>query len=156
MFSHTFRLITTRFVGLSYLGFVVDDTGSMYNEIVGVKEWITNCVNGEYADCKTAPTGGWLMTSFNDPSTYFRLVCYFIWIEVPTLRFSCIFVVIHMKYYIQVLSIDFLAAYSTQPVIGPTTDVAVIIDAIDKLYAHGGGDCPEYAFTGLLVNTQSR
>ena len=56
--------------GLTYVGFIVDDTGSMRNEISAVKNWLLNCVNGTYADCATAPTGGWVATTFNDPSMF--------------------------------------------------------------------------------------
>ena len=30
------------------------------------------------------------------------------------------------------------------------TEAAAFVDAINDLRAHGGGDCPEYAFTGML------
>lgn len=53
---------------LTYVGFVVDDTGSMYNEMTAVQEWITNCINGAYESCGSPPTGGWIVESFNDPS----------------------------------------------------------------------------------------
>ena len=56
---------------LSYVGFVIDDTGSMSNEIEAVKVWLTNCINGSYADCAVAPTGGWILSTFNDPCKYF-------------------------------------------------------------------------------------
>jgi len=91
---------------LNYVGFVVDDTGSMANEIAGVRLWLDNCVNSVTAVCGSAPSGGWLLQTFNDPA-----------IGVP---------------------------------FGPTTS-AVDMDAeIAVLFAHGGGDCPERAFAGIL------
>jgi len=54
--------------GNSFIGFVIDETGSMSNEIDAVKTWLTNCVTGSYTDCAIAPTGGWILSSFNDPS----------------------------------------------------------------------------------------
>jgi len=54
--------------GNSFIGFVIDETGSMSNEIDAVKTWLTNCVTGSYTDCATPPTGGWILSSFNDPS----------------------------------------------------------------------------------------
>ncbi|XP_039252459.2 uncharacterized protein LOC120329748 [Styela clava] len=91
--------------GKKYVGFVVDDTGSMSNEIRGVTEWIKGCVDGTSDSCGDSPTGGWIVTSFNDPSTGI--------------------------------------------VVGPTLDTDIIITAVDNYYPHGGGDCPEKAFTGL-------
>merc|ERR1719317_1689324 len=54
--------------GNSFIGFVIDETGSMSNEIDAVKTWLTNCVTGSYTDCTISPTGGWILSSFNDPS----------------------------------------------------------------------------------------
>lgn len=53
--------------GHTYLGFVVDDTGSMSVEITAVKQWIQDCVDGVSDNCGVEPTGGWLTVSFNDP-----------------------------------------------------------------------------------------
>ena len=55
--------------GKTYVGFVVDDTGSMSKEIGGVKQWIIDCVDGK-GNCGNAPTGGWIITSFNDPGWF--------------------------------------------------------------------------------------
>ncbi|CAK8698566.1 unnamed protein product [Clavelina lepadiformis] len=60
---------TTEKQGDTFVGFVVHDTGSMSNEIIAVKEWIRNCVDGRYDQCATEPSGGWVITSFNDPDT---------------------------------------------------------------------------------------
>lgn len=51
----------------SYVGFVIDNTGSMYDEITAVKIWLTNCATGLYPDCSVPPTGGWILSPFNDP-----------------------------------------------------------------------------------------
>ena len=59
--------------GNSFIGFVIDETGSMSNEIDAVKTWLTNCVTGSYTDCATPPTGGWILSSFNDPSMIVNL-----------------------------------------------------------------------------------
>nr|XP_002131788.1 uncharacterized protein LOC100186095 isoform X1 [Ciona intestinalis] len=104
--THLVSTTTPQKPAPTFVGFVVDDTGSMYNEIVAVKEWISNCVDGSYASCANAPTGGWVLTTFNDPADLGELV-------------------------------------------GPTTDVSIIISAIGDLHAHGGGDCPEYSMTGI-------
>jgi len=96
---------TTVKTGEKYVVFVVDDTGSMSNEIEGVKEWITNCVDGSYASCADSPSGGWVLSTFNDPS-------------IGT-------------------------------AIGPEKDVSVIIDAVGRLNAYGGMDCPERALAGV-------
>jgi len=58
---------TTAKTGEKFVVFVVDDTGSMANEIEGVKEWITNCIDGSYASCADSPSGGWVLSTFNDP-----------------------------------------------------------------------------------------
>ena len=56
-------------------------------------------------------------------------------------------VILKRKYY------DFVAKFSTgdPPVVAmDETQAAAFVDAINDLRAHGGGDCPEYAFTGML------
>ena len=48
---------------------------------------------------------------------------------------------------------DFVANFSTgdPPVVAmDETEAASFVDAINDLRAHGGRDCPEYAFTGML------
>ncbi|XP_078494900.1 uncharacterized protein LOC101242049 [Ciona intestinalis] len=53
----------------TYVGLVLDDTVSMNNEIVAVKKWITDCTyNNMYTSCGNAPSGGWVLTTFNDPT----------------------------------------------------------------------------------------
>ena len=51
----------------TYVAFVVDNTGSMSNEMADVKVWMEKCTKGMYEDCKNIPTGGWILSPFNDP-----------------------------------------------------------------------------------------
>ncbi|XP_077975042.1 uncharacterized protein LOC120329598 isoform X2 [Styela clava] len=53
--------------GKSYVGFVVDVTGSMKKEIDAVKQWMTDCIDGKSSTCGKEPSGGWIVSSFNDP-----------------------------------------------------------------------------------------
>lgn len=56
--------------GDTYIGFVVDHTGSMAVEIEAVTSWIKECVEtGFDSSCGSSPSGGWAIISFNDPST---------------------------------------------------------------------------------------
>lgn len=51
----------------TYVAFVVDNTGSMSNEMEDVKVWMEKCTKGMYDDCKNIPSGGWILSPFNDP-----------------------------------------------------------------------------------------
>ena len=50
-----------------YVGFAVDDTGSMYNEIGSVQNWISACLNGVPGVCSNPALISWLFVTFNDP-----------------------------------------------------------------------------------------
>jgi len=52
---------------LNYVGFIVDDTGSMASEIAVVRQWLSACVSSG-TNCGSAPSGGWLLQSYNDPT----------------------------------------------------------------------------------------
>lgn len=63
------RCISFIVSGLEYIGFVVDDTGSMADEISVVSSWIENCVTGKNDNCRITDDTYWLAVSFNDPGT---------------------------------------------------------------------------------------
>ncbi|XP_076807327.1 uncharacterized protein LOC143450601 [Clavelina lepadiformis] len=103
----------------TYVGFVLDDSGSMISEISAVKQWMQNCVSGSYATCASAPTGGWIVSTFNDPYPSGSSTPY-----PPT----------------------FPSSFFTR--FGPSTDASAVVDFIDDIAVHSGYDCPEYAFFG--------
>ena len=47
----------------------------MDNEIVAFKEWMHFCNGGSYSSCANPPTGGWFVTTVNDPGKlWFNLI----------------------------------------------------------------------------------
>ncbi len=86
------------------IGFVIDDTGSMGDEIDGVKIVVEGIVRTLDLFPLSRPDN-WLLERFGDP--------------------------------------DFGPAFVTD-------SADELLNAVDALYAHGGGDCPELAQNGLL------
>ncbi|XP_078573213.1 von Willebrand factor A domain-containing protein 7-like [Branchiostoma floridae x Branchiostoma japonicum] len=95
----------------SSLCFVIDDTGSMSDDIAAAQQTSINIVNQAQSNPISKPFN-YVLVPFNDPMSD----------------------------------------------AGPmtiTTDPNVHINAINNLNAHGGGDCPELAMTGLILALQN-
>ncbi|XP_067023629.1 hemicentin-2-like [Acropora muricata] len=88
------------------LMFVMDDTGSMGDEIKAVKSMAIDIMNYD----RQAPINLYILSPFNDP----------------------------------------YPSDDSRAVAMNETEAAAFVDAINDLRAHGGGDCPEYTFKGIL------
>lgn len=88
------------------LMFVMDDTGSMSDEIEAAKNIAIDIINYP----RRAPIVTYILSPFNDP----------------------------------------YPADSPQVIVKDETEAGEFVEAIKNLRAHGGGDCPEYTFRGML------
>ncbi|CAH1239107.1 VWA7 [Branchiostoma lanceolatum] len=95
----------------SSLCFVIDDTGSMSDDIAAARQTSINIVNQALSNPLGKPFN-YVLVPFNDPM-----------IDAGPMSI--------------------------------TTDPNVHISAINALNAHGGGDCPELALTGLILALQN-
>lgn len=105
------------------LAFAVDDTGSMSEEIYSVQKLIHSFVKTERSE-----PHAYILTTFNDPGKKIFIIM---------VAFSCVFIIIE---------VGVPQKYAANNL----TALNALVQAVDALYAHDGGDCAELGMTGIL------